>query len=110
MLASLRARDARSATRAIVRPRRRALTSHQPAEVSRGGEASRKAECRSVEVGAYLKAKIQHLADTHEVIGDVRGEGLYLGVELVLDRSTKKLARNLTAEVCERLLDCGIIM
>ena len=39
--------------------------------------------------GAYFKRRLQELADHHDIIGDVRGEGLLLGVELVIDREAK---------------------
>ncbi|SDH15046.1 taurine-pyruvate aminotransferase [Vibrio xiamenensis] len=41
-------------------------------------------------VGEYLKAGFYSLYDKHSVIGDVRGEGLFLGLELVCDRATKQ--------------------
>jgi 4-aminobutyrate aminotransferase-like enzyme len=40
-------------------------------------------------VGRYLRDGITSIAATHEPIGDVRGAGLYIGVELVTDRATK---------------------
>ena len=39
------------------------------------------------EVGAYLKAELQRLAERHEAIGSVRGAGLFVGVEIVSDRA-----------------------
>ncbi|MFN8660655.1 MAG: aspartate aminotransferase family protein [Thermomicrobiales bacterium] len=40
-------------------------------------------------VGAYFKQRLRELADYHDMIGDVRGEGLLLGLELVIDREQK---------------------
>jgi 4-aminobutyrate aminotransferase-like enzyme len=41
------------------------------------------------EVGAYLKNELQRLAQRHKAIGDVRGAGLFVGVEIVSDRAQK---------------------
>ena len=40
-------------------------------------------------VGAYFKGQLQGLMDDHPIVGDVRGIGLLLAIELVSDRSTK---------------------
>jgi 4-aminobutyrate aminotransferase-like enzyme len=61
-------------------------------------------------VGRHLVSRIQELATRHPVIGAVHGMGLYLGVELVTDHATLEPATAETAEVCERLLDFGVIM
>lgn len=42
------------------------------------------------QVGEYLLAELHKLKDKHRIIGDVRGKGLFCGIELVEDRTTKK--------------------
>jgi taurine-pyruvate aminotransferase len=44
----------------------------------------------TVAMGEYLMDKLQGLKDKHELIGDVRGKGLFCGAELVSDRETRK--------------------
>ncbi|MBC7112427.1 MAG: aspartate aminotransferase family protein [Candidatus Methanomethyliales bacterium] len=45
------------------------------------------------ENGAYFKRRLESLQERYEIVGDVRGVGLFLGVELVKERSTKVPAR-----------------
>lgn len=40
-------------------------------------------------IGDYLKGELRGLQERHEIVGDVRGKGLFCGVELVSDRATK---------------------
>ncbi|MCP4090325.1 MAG: aminotransferase class III-fold pyridoxal phosphate-dependent enzyme, partial [Gammaproteobacteria bacterium] len=42
------------------------------------------------EMGAYLLERLNGLKDRHEIIGDVRGKGLFCGAELVQNRETKE--------------------
>jgi alanine-glyoxylate transaminase/(R)-3-amino-2-methylpropionate-pyruvate transaminase len=62
------------------------------------------------DVGGRFKAGLRELATRHALIGDVRGMGLMLGVELVKDRGTKEPAREASIEVMERLRALGILV
>jgi 4-aminobutyrate aminotransferase len=53
------------------------------------------------ETGAYLRGKLSDLQDKHPLIGEVRGMGLLLGIELVEDRKTKVPATAATAQLME---------
>jgi 4-aminobutyrate aminotransferase-like enzyme/Ser/Thr protein kinase RdoA (MazF antagonist) len=61
-------------------------------------------------VGDHLRARLLELADRHRIIGAVHGMGLYLGVELVRDRTTLEPAPAETAAICERMRRLGVIM
>jgi 4-aminobutyrate aminotransferase-like enzyme len=54
-------------------------------------------------VGSRLVEGLRGLGDRHEVIGDVRGAGLFIGVELVLDRVTREPATAATAQLVNGL-------
>ncbi len=60
-------------------------------------------------VDRYPKDRPEALAQLHELIGTVHGEGLYLGVEMARDRVTLEPAAAETSEICERLPQRGII-
>jgi len=54
-------------------------------------------------VGAHLQARLRALAQKRQLIGDVRGCGLFIGIELVRDRATLEPATPETSEVCTRM-------
>ena len=60
-------------------------------------------------IGQRLKQGLRSLTGTHELIGDVRGNGLFLGVELVEDRASKRPATAATRKVVNALKARGIL-
>lgn len=65
--------------------------------------------------GAYIKKRLEEMMETHPMIGDVRGKGLMVGVELVKDKDGKEYAKQETEDVmmeCFRqglaIVNCGV--
>jgi 4-aminobutyrate aminotransferase-like enzyme/Ser/Thr protein kinase RdoA (MazF antagonist) len=63
----------------------------------------------SLEVGGYLKDGLEKLMKHHSLIGDVRGLGLFLGVELVTDRDRFAPAARQASYVVDRLKESSIL-
>ncbi len=61
-------------------------------------------------VGNYLLKRLNDLKEQFVLIGDVRGKGLYLGVELVLDRSTLEPAAVHAAYIINRMRELGYLL
>ncbi|RZL99279.1 MAG: aspartate aminotransferase family protein [Variovorax sp.] len=61
-------------------------------------------------VGRLLLEGIAGLAAKHEAIGDVRGAGLFVGVELVSDRESRAPDRTLTSRVVNAMRDKGVLL
>jgi 2,2-dialkylglycine decarboxylase (pyruvate) len=59
-------------------------------------------------LGDRLRAGLLELQAKHEAIGDVRGQGLLLGVDLVADRDTRTAAPEYSTAVTERALELGV--
>ncbi|MEU5849928.1 aminotransferase class III-fold pyridoxal phosphate-dependent enzyme [Saccharopolyspora shandongensis] len=64
----------------------------------------------SATVGGFLKDGLRALAERHEVIGDVRGRGLFLGVELVADRRSKEPATAMARRIVEAGKRNGVLL
>jgi 4-aminobutyrate aminotransferase-like enzyme len=62
------------------------------------------------QVGQALHEGICALARRHEAIGDVRGAGMFVGVELVKDRDSRAPDRALTSQVVNRMRDKGVLL
>lgn len=65
---------------------------------------------RSARLGSQLKEALWKLALKHPEVGDVRGEGLMLGVELVTDRQTKTPATALCIGLMKWALQKGLLL
>ena len=69
-----------------------------------------KLQANSLKVGAHLVAGLEKLKARHNLIGDVRGKGLMLGVELVKDRVGKEPAKAECAQVVEKCRELGLLL
>src|SRR3954447_6500741 len=64
----------------------------------------------AADVGAHLMAGLKDLAGKHALIGDVRGRGLMIGVELVRDRATKERATDERDAVVNAAFSRGLLV
>ena len=64
----------------------------------------------SAEVGSHLMNGLRALAGTHPLIGDVRGRGLMIGIELVRDRETKERATDERDKVVDAAFRRGLLV
>ena len=62
------------------------------------------------ERGAQIKSGLERIAGSHKIVGNVRGMGLMVGVELVRDQKTKEPARQETADVLEAAREMGLLI
>ena len=61
------------------------------------------------QVGQHFRAGLRKLAERHALIGDVRGSGLLVGVELVRDRKSLEPATPETRRVVNTMRDLGVL-
>jgi 4-aminobutyrate aminotransferase-like enzyme len=64
---------------------------------------------RALRVGTHLIEGLKDLQARYALIGDVRGSGLFLGIDLVLNRETRQAASFQASYVVNRLRDRGIL-
>lgn len=65
----------------------------------------------SANVGTYLMTELAKLRDKYEIIGDVRGKGLMIGIEMVKDKVSKDpLPSQAMAEIFEDTKDMGVLI
>ncbi len=61
-------------------------------------------------VGQHVLVQLNALKARHQIIGDVRGNGLFFGIDLVLDRETREPAPEQTHKLVNAMRDAGILM
>ncbi|XP_063336327.2 LOW QUALITY PROTEIN: alanine--glyoxylate aminotransferase 2, mitochondrial-like [Pelmatolapia mariae] len=65
----------------------------------------------SLHVGTYLMTQMAELRDKYEIIGDVRGKGLQIGVEMVKDKGSREpLPPEAMSEILEDIKDMGVLI
>ncbi len=64
----------------------------------------------ALDTGSYFQHQLKILQQAHELIGDVRGLGLFIGVELVEDRKNKKPATEKSAQLIEFLKENQVLL
>lgn len=65
---------------------------------------------RSKEMGEYLKKRLEEMKEKHPLIGDVRGKGMLIGVDLVKDHRRRTPARLEASKVCWRSGELGLVL
>jgi 4-aminobutyrate aminotransferase len=63
----------------------------------------------AMKVGAHLLKLLMETKDRYELIGDIRGKGLIIGIEFVKDRKTKEPARMETVKIVYRAWQLGLL-
>lgn len=69
-----------------------------------------KLQTNSLKIGNRILAGLNKLKEKHNLIGDVRGKGLMLGIELVKDRQTKEPAKEECAQILEACREMGLLL
>ena len=67
-------------------------------------------QAHALEVGRQLLGRLHELKNRHTLIGDIRGSGLFLGVELVTDRQSLEPARREAAEIANHMREHGVLL
>ena len=65
---------------------------------------------RARDVGGHLRARLEALRGAHPLVGDVRGAGLFLGVELVRDRASLEPAADEASWLANQMRERGILI
>jgi 4-aminobutyrate aminotransferase-like enzyme len=65
---------------------------------------------RALQTGERLLEGFRALAAEHDCIGDVRGHGMYLGIDLVRDRASKQPATHLASDISNAMRERGVLI
>lgn len=71
---------------------------------------SEKLADKAAKVGNYILNRLREMAEKHELIGDVRGKGLMIGIELVKDQRTKRPARDERKKLMRGAFERGLVL
>src|ERR1035437_7841232 len=69
-----------------------------------------KLQANALKIGGYILAGLNKLKEKHKIIGDVRGKGLMIGIEMVKDRVTKEPAKAECGQVLETARELGLLI
>jgi 4-aminobutyrate aminotransferase-like enzyme len=72
--------------------------------------ADERLQDQALRVGAHLLSRLRGVQSHHQVVGDVRGLGLFIGVELVRDRDTREPADAEAGILANRMRDRGVLV
>jgi 4-aminobutyrate aminotransferase-like enzyme len=64
----------------------------------------------ALRVGDYVLAGMRQLQQRHSIIGDVRGQGMFFGVEMVSDRDSRQPDAANTKTIVNRMRDAGVLL
>ncbi|WP_027702225.1 aminotransferase class III-fold pyridoxal phosphate-dependent enzyme [Metaclostridioides mangenotii] len=64
----------------------------------------------SIEMGDYIKAGFEKLKEKYDIIGDIRGIGLSIGVDIVKEKGSKEKNPDATTKICYRCIQTGLVM
>ena len=67
-------------------------------------------QAHALDIGTHLLAGLRRLMDRYPIIGDLRGSGLFLGVELVRNRQTLEPATEEASLIVNRMRELGILL
>ena len=64
----------------------------------------------AAKIGAYMKPRLQQFMNTHHVVGDVRGLGLMLGIDIVKDRASRERNPDLRDAIVVECFKRGLLV